>query len=206
MKVFSRALRRGAYAVLALILIVHFTPLVPWYARLLAGDWTDADGDILIVLGSEMERDGVLGHVSYRRAMYALRAQREHPFDVIILSGGTAPNAPMSVARAMGDFLAANGVPRGILHMEERSSSTRENALFTSELARHWPGKKVLLTSDIHMLRASRAFQKAGLPVIPRPLPDALKDSSHLIERWPLFWDAVIETGKLGYYAVRGWI
>jgi hypothetical protein len=67
-------------------------------------------------------------------------------------------------------------------------------------------GTQPSLPFRIHMLRASRPFQRAGLSVTPRPLPDALKDSSHLIERWPLFWGALIETSKLGYYAVRGWI
>ena len=201
-----RIFTKAAVLLLALIVVMHFTPLVPWYGRLLAGDWTDASGDVLIVLSSDIQPDGALGESSYLRCLYAIRAYREHPFRAIVLSGGTMPNAPQSMAATMRDFLAASGVPREILHVEERSRNTRENALYTAALIHDWPGRKVLLTSDYHMFRARRAFAKAGLVTTPRPIPDALKRFNRYVQRWPCFWTLVLETGKIGYYRARGWI
>jgi uncharacterized SAM-binding protein YcdF (DUF218 family) len=92
------------------------------------------------------------------------------------------------------------------IRVERRSTSTRENALFTRELLGDAPGRKVLLTSDYHMFRAHRVFRKAGLEVLPRPLPDAIKRSSGWRGRWAVFVEEVEETGKILYYAARGWM
>ena len=38
---------------------------MPWYAAKLMGPWNDPDGDVLIVLSSEMQHDNTIGAVSY---------------------------------------------------------------------------------------------------------------------------------------------
>ena len=106
----------------------------------------------------------------------------------------------------MRELLIGCGLPPEVMLMEEGSTSTRENALFTKALIESWPGKRVLLTSDAHMCRASRVFERTGLHVVPRPLPDVLKRSNRLINRWNCFWDLTVETAKIGYYAARAWI
>jgi uncharacterized SAM-binding protein YcdF (DUF218 family) len=196
----------AGFATLVFLLVIHFTPVTARYARLLAGDWTDASGDTLIVLGSEVESDGITGPSTYLRTVYALRAWREHPFHTIIVTGGLDPGSPLTIAEAMRDFLIGNGVPAGIIRTENRATSTRENALFVKQLLPAAPGKIVLMTSDFHMFRARRVFEKAGLHVVPRPIPDVLKRSNHLVNRWVTFWNVVTETIKIGYYALRGWI
>jgi len=45
--------RLALAAVGAFLLIVTFTPLVPWTALRLSANWTDSDGDVLIVLGGD---------------------------------------------------------------------------------------------------------------------------------------------------------
>ena len=75
----------------------------------------------------------------------------------------------------MGRFLTASGIPPDKILLETNSASTRENALFTAAMIQTLPGTKVLLTSDYHMFRARRAFEAAGLHVVPRPFPDVLK-------------------------------
>lgn len=193
-------------ATLVLLLVIHFTPLTTRYARFLAGDWTDSPGDTLIVLACEIESDGVLGPGTYLRTLYALRAYREHPFRTIITSGrGFSKSAP-TMAGAMRDFLVSNGVPAGIIRVEDRAGSTRENALFVKDVLPPSPGTIVLMTSDYHMFRARRTFEKAGIHVVPRPLPDVLKRSNHLEYRWVTFWTLVTETAKIGYYGLSRWL
>jgi uncharacterized SAM-binding protein YcdF (DUF218 family) len=199
-------LRSLGCATLVLLVLVHFTPMTRWWARALAGNWTDSPGDTLIVLGSEMEADGVLGPSSYIRSLYAVRAYRESPFRKIIVTGGRSGAAALPLGDAMRDFITANGVPRGVISVEGRATSTRENALFVEPMLRGTGGTTVLMTSDFHMFRARRVFERAGVHVVPRPIPDVLKRSNRIVNRWVAFWTLVFETGKIGYYAWNRWL
>ncbi len=199
-------LRQGARACLrffallgALLLLVTLLP-PRWYVNRLAGAWNDPRGTTLIVLGADSLDGQLLGVGSYWRSVYAVRAWKEGGFEHLILSGSTRITAPMR------DFITAQGVPASAIVMEDRSESTRQNALFTAPLARQFPAPYVLLTSDYHMWRAHRAFQKAGLTVLPRPFPDALKRMNQWSARWPVFLELVVESGKIAYYEARGWI
>ena len=189
-----------------LLLVVQFSPVIPWYTHALAGSFDDPDGDILIVLSADEMPDGLIGPSSYLRAIYAVRVWREGHFKAIVVSGGHMSGSHMSLAASIGEFLAGYGIPKDRIFLEERSVSTRENALFTHELIASWPGRKVLLTSDYHMFRARRAFEAAGLSVAPRPFPDILKWWNGPVNRIPEAWTLLIETVKIAGYWQRGWI
>jgi len=109
-------------------------------------------------------------------------------------------------AREMGDFIAALGVPKDSITLEERSLTTRQNALFTAAIVQGWPGKKVLLTSDCHMRRARAAFARAGVETSPAPIPDIGKRWYDLMLRWDCIWTVGFETVKYVYYDLHGWI
>lgn len=198
--------RRLIFAILAclgiLVLLVTFTPLVSWWGSDLAGAWNDPRGDVLIVLGGSSSADNVIGESTYLRCQYAVIAYREGGFREIILSGG----GPKPVAVDMERFLESQGIPRSVMREEVRSRSTRENALFSKALLEGVTGRKVLLTSDYHIFRARRAFQKVGLQVLPRPIPDVLKRAASWKGRWPAFLDLLMESTKIGYYYLHGWI
>ncbi len=194
----------GALALLGLsMVVVTVTPAVKLWARALAGPWNDPGGEVLIVLGGDYPEEGMLGRSTYLRAQYAIRAYREGSFRTIVLCGGGRPE---SVAESMEGFLVSAGVPRSAILLEGDSTSTRENALFAKPLLANLPGRKVLLTSDFHMHRATLVFAKAGIQVQPRPFPDGLKRSNHWGERWYVVQDCVSEAVKLAYYRVRGWV
>ncbi len=106
----------------------------------------------------------------------------------------------------MRDFVAAYGIPRESIMVEDRSLDTHQNALYTAEVLRNDSRPKVLLTSDYHMFRASRAFRKAGLEVSPMPVPDAGKRANSLLQRWSIFCLLAAETARVAYYGIRGWI
>jgi uncharacterized SAM-binding protein YcdF (DUF218 family) len=188
----------------ALLLVVSTTHVASWWATRLAGPWDDPEGDVLIVLGGSLLDPGLMGPNSYWRSTYALWAWRQGNFHDIFITGGSDLNTP--VANLMADFLKCHGVPASAIHVETRSNSTRENALYSKPLLDQLHGKKVLLTSDYHMYRASRAFEKAGIEVVPRPFPDARKRGSTWQGRWPAFFDVSIETVKILYYRWKNWI
>ena len=188
----------------AFTLLVCATPIASWWATRLAGQWDDPKGDVLIVLGGSLLDPGLLGTNSYWRSIYALQAWRSGGFRDIFITGGSDPQSP--VATLMADFLKFQGVPAAAIHVETRSNSTYENATYSKPLLDRLPGTKVLLTSDYHMYRARRAFEKAGIHVLPRPFPDVRKRGSTWIGRWPAFNDVSIETVKIVYYRWRNWI
>ncbi len=188
----------------AITVLICATPIASWWATRLAGPWDDPKGDVLIVLGGSLLDPGLLGTNSYWRSIYALQAWRSGGFHDIFLTGGSDPQSP--VATLMADFLKSQGVPAAAIHVETRSNSTRENALYSKPLLDQLPGTKVLLTSDYHMYRARRVFEKAGIAVQPRPFPDARKRGSTWIGRVPAFYDVVIETAKIVYYRWQNWI
>jgi uncharacterized SAM-binding protein YcdF (DUF218 family) len=202
----KRAAAVAGVITLLLLLTIHLTPMTQWWARALAGNWTDADGDILIVLAAEIESDGILGPSSYLRTEYAVRAYRQHPFRMVVVTGGLAPGAPRPMGDAMREFLVACGVPGDIIRVDDQAMSTRQNAERVKALLADTHGTAVLLTSDYHMFRAHAVFEKAGVDVVPRPIPDVLKRSNHIVNRWVSFWTLVVETAKIGYYAWKGWI
>jgi uncharacterized SAM-binding protein YcdF (DUF218 family) len=75
----------------------------------------------------------------------------------IVLTGGTAPGTPHSEARAAALRCVAQGVPHAALVLEERSTSTRENAAFAAELVR---GEVLVVSDAAHAFRCRRAFAR----------------------------------------------
>lgn len=186
----------------ALVILVTVTPLVSWWAGCLARPWDDARGDTLIVLsGSGGER--IIGYGTYLRCQYAIFAWQEGGFSRVVVTG-SGIGEPEAVT--MKRFLVAEGVPESAILVEPRATSTRENALYTKELLHGSGGKLVLLTSDYHIYRATRVFRKVGLNVSTRPVPDVGKRAMRIWNRWPAFLDLCVESVKIGYYKVRGWI
>jgi len=203
---FSKWIRAGARAAVGMfaaigltLVLVTFPPVTSIYARWLAGPWTDPEGPVLIVLSGASMEEGIIGENTYWRAVYALHAYRKSHFPLVILTGAQA-------AHDMRDFLTFQGVPEDVIRLEPRATSTRENALYVGQMLANVSGRKILMTSDYHMFRARRVFARAGIDVIPRPIPDAIKQGANWQGRWPAFVDEIVESLKIGYYAARGWI
>jgi len=196
-------LSRGIFALLAtlglVLVIVTATPVTAWYSRLLSGPFSEPRARVLVVLGGSGLEPGIIGEDSYWRAVYAVRAYRKWPYPKIIVSGADA-SGPMR------DFLVAMGIPAGVIQLDARSHSTRENALDVKQLLGDTPPQVALMTSDYHMFRASRVFAKVGLDVAPYPIPHALKLGTHWRTRWPAFLEETSELVKIVYYSVRGWM
>jgi uncharacterized SAM-binding protein YcdF (DUF218 family) len=183
-----------------LLTLISFTPILGPWIRALTGPWDAPSGDTLIVLGGDSISDQILGMGSYWRTVYAIHEWREGGFKEIVLSGGGG------IAESMRPFIVSNGVPAEVIRMETASNTTREQALLVTAMLRFTPGRKVLLTSDYHSLRAYRAFRKCGLDVVSRPVPDAAKRNGSVRQRWDVFVDLVRETVKFAGYRLRGWV
>ncbi|HKW98473.1 MAG TPA: YdcF family protein [Bryobacteraceae bacterium] len=183
-----------------LVTLVTVTPFTAWYSRRLSGPFNDSGGPVLVVLGGSTLEPGIIGDDTYWRSVYAVRAYRRWHYPRIILSGA-------GVAENMRDFLISMGVPAGVIEMEQKSHSTRENALSVARMLGATEGQAVvLMTSDYHMFRASRLFERAGLHIVACPIPHALKLAAYWPTRWSAFLDETSESAKIVYYRARGWI
>ena len=204
MSAVAKILIRLLAALGLVVLVICFSPLVESWARLLSGSWIDATGKVLIVPSGSALDQAILGDNTYGRCVYAIAAFREGGFERIVLTGSGALGTPTSLL--MRDFLLAHQIPAASIIVETESKTTRENARNIAPIVAAFDGPLVLLTSDLHMFRALRVFQKAGMKVVPRPFPEALKRAAKWSGRLPVFFDLCEETAKIGDYRWRGWI
>jgi uncharacterized SAM-binding protein YcdF (DUF218 family) len=187
-----------------LLLVVTFTPLVRFTATRLA-EWGDPNGDILVLLSAEtivypgFPAGMIIGESTYWRALHAIYVWRQGHFRTIVLCG-------RGVAATVKPILVAYGIPEPAIVLEDRSTTTREDAVYAKPILSALPGRVVLITSDYHMYRARRSFAREGIAVIPQPAPDVLKRFDSLPARWPGFWVVTLELAKIAWYRARGWI
>lgn len=189
----------------ALLVVITFTPVVPWGASLLSTRWSNTDHDVLILLGGAtvvhpgLPSGMLIGENTYWRVVYAVYAWRQGHFRTILVCGRNS-------AETIKPLLIAYGVPETAIVVENQSQSTHENALFAKPILAGMAGKFVLLTSDYHSLRASRCFAHEHIQVETIPCPDVLKRANSFTERWQCFWSLALELTKLVYYRAHGWI
>ena len=200
---FARVVIRLLAAIGFVFALAVATPVDSWWAKALRGGDYYPQGDVLIVLSGAEFSDGTMGWNSYLRSEYAVRNFAPGGFRTVVVTGGPQ-NLPTAIP--MADWMRCHGIPAEDVHVEAASRSTRENAVYTRDMLNGMAGRKVLLTSDYHMFRARRVFAKVGIKVLPMPIPDALKRTSSFISRWPVFCELNLETAKIVYYWLRGWI
>ena len=127
--------------------------------------------DVIIVLGSAVNRDGSAGPSLTRRAARAATLWKDGVAAAILCTGGLTEGRPRSEAAACRDVLVAQGVPAAAIHLEDRSRSTEENARFSRPIldAQGWHSA-ALVTDPYHMLRARWIFSTFGIAHQPAPV------------------------------------
>ena len=156
--------------------------------------------DAIVVLGGGrrygwLQREDVSAEdLPSSRLAAGARAWLDDRAPVVVLSGGGRPGhtEAMQMARAITRL----GVPRSALLLEQRSRDTRQNAEFTAQLAREHDIHRVLLvTSAVHMPRASLLFRATGLGVVPVPVPELARRGDWQ-ERWLPSRSALWRSGR----------
>ena len=114
-----------------------------------------------IVLGAEVKGTRPSRSLLMRlekAAEYAL----ENPDVTCILSGGQGNGEDISEAQCMYNYLTEKGIPNERLIMEDRSSTTRENLLFSDELTGCADKRCGIISNSFHICRALLYAKKAG--------------------------------------------
>lgn len=113
--------------------------------------------DAIIVAGARVRHGGAPSGSLLRRAQRAAELFGEHLAPRVVLTGGSIGDRP-SEASIAASALRDAGVPDSAVLMEDRSSTTEENARFARELL---GAKRVLVVTDTyHVLRARLTFER----------------------------------------------
>lgn len=117
--------------------------------------------DYLIILGAQWKPEGP-SEVLRRRLDKAVEYLRENPDTVVIVSGGQGSNEPISEAAGMRQYLVNAGISDEKILVEDQSTNTMENLVFSSRLLDKENDSIVIVTNNFHMFRAMQIAEKQG--------------------------------------------
>lgn len=124
--------------------------------------------DYIVVLGARVEGREPSGALR-NRIEVAAQYLSENPDAMAVLSGGQGADEEISEAQCMYEKLIAAGIDADRLILEDQSTDTRENLIFSRRLIPE--GASVgLVTNNFHIFRARALAKKlgwdaAGIPV-----------------------------------------
>jgi len=172
--------RRRAYGVagLSVLLVAGVGPLshaIMWRLERTTPTTYRADVtyDAVVLLGGFVDEEvtAATGRPAYNDSVERLivthQLLREGKARVVIVSAGTNPSFPASgEAAVIGRQLEDWGIASDRILLEDRAKNTRENALYSQEIARARGLSRVLIvTSAFHMTRAEACFAAVGMKV-----------------------------------------
>lgn len=121
------------------------------------------DSLCLVALGFQLNPDGTMREELVERLKVLLTASEQYPNAVIVCTGGgTAADDPTATeAGRMAEWLRDQGVDPARIHVEDKSVTTAQNAIFTFDLlAEHCPQVKqiAVISSDYHIATGTLLF------------------------------------------------
>ena len=123
------------------------------------GDKAPKHLDYVIVLGAQMKTNGPSVILQYRLDC-AIDYLKENPDTICIVSGGKGPNEPVAEGDGMKEYLIQNGIPAERILVENKSSNTIENILYSKELLKSESSTVGIVTNNFHLYRAYSLAKK----------------------------------------------
>ena len=124
---------------------------------------TGGGGRVAVVLGAQVLRGGRASQTLEARVRHAAALYRAGEVDLIIPTGGLGEHGPTEAA-VMARILAAAGVSREALLLEEGAVSTWDSALRVGDICRERGiGEVRLVTDPLHCVRSVGAFRWVGV-------------------------------------------
>lgn len=154
-------------AVLAALL--YFGPLLQWAANPLTVKDPLQKTDAIVILSGGLNPDGSLAASTIERMDHGLNLFQDGYAKRIILSGGGL-QPDQKESQVMYDYALSKGFPADVFILDQFSTSTYENILFTSKIAADKNYKSlIMVTSPYHSARAKKMFAGRGIQVISSP-------------------------------------
>lgn len=117
--------------------------------------------DYMIVLGAQWKANGP-SYVLQKRLDKAVEYLNANPDTKVIVSGGQGGNEHITEAQGMQGYLVAAGIEQERILMEDKSTNTYENLVFSSALLDEAKDRVVLVTNNFHVFRATAIAHKQG--------------------------------------------
>lgn len=121
------------------------------------------EADVMIVLGCQVMPWGP-SILLQDRLDTALDYLEEHPDMTVVVSGGKGDDEHKSEAQAMHDYLVANGLASEQIILEDQSSNTYENLIFTTalldELGYDTTQEFVVVSNGFHLFRVRMLWDR----------------------------------------------
>ena len=122
----------------------------------------NGSNEYAIVLGAKVKAGNIPSLSLRYRLESALAYAIENPHVKLVLAGGQGADEDIEEAVVMKEFLLENGIPEERLIVENQSTSTYENLLFSQELLPDDLKSVTIITSDYHLQRAKILAEKLG--------------------------------------------
>lgn len=127
--------RRWLSVLLTLVLIgAFFFAIMFGLVMVGAHDVIRGDPQVMIILGCRVMPGGEPSILLQDRLDTALDYLDDHPDITVVVSGGQGNNEPTSEAARMADYLEEHGVDADQILLEDESSNTKENLIYSREL------------------------------------------------------------------------
>lgn len=162
---------------------------------------------MIVVLGGgrtlgalEYPERETLSAASMRRTVFAAQLAVRTGLPLAV-SGGGPEGGALGEAQLMKNLLE-NGFRRHVALVEDKSFDTRQNALYVAKALAGGKVRTVVLVTDVyHMPRAVRAFQAAGLKVVPAPVDFHASAPLNVIDFVP-----TVDGLDLSRYVLHEWV
>ncbi len=120
--------------------------------------------DAVIVLGKGLDGDKVPVNLA-KRLDKAIEYHKKNPSALIVVSGGNVKNENLTEAQAMHDYLLSKGIPQDIIIKEDKSTTTYENFVFSTEILKEKLGEGysvAFVSNSFHIYRAEKLAKSLG--------------------------------------------
>lgn len=114
-----------------------------------------------LVLGAQWKTTGP-SEVLRRRLDKAVAYLEENQDTMVIVSGGQGGNEPVAEAVGMREYLINAGIAEERILVEDMSSNTYENLVFSGQLIDRENARVVIVTNNFHVFRAVKIAGKQG--------------------------------------------
>jgi len=150
----------------------------------------------MIVLGAKVKTGGIPSLSLKNRLEEAVKYLKKYPHVKVIVSGGKGEDEDRTEASVMLKYLQDNGIDANRIVVEDQSTSTYENLLFSKDLLPKGTKKITIVSNDFHLKRAKYLAESLGfeVDVVAAKTPKSVELKLTLRER-----AALLKTYVFGY-------
>jgi uncharacterized SAM-binding protein YcdF (DUF218 family) len=160
--------------------------------------------DAIVVLAAGLMRNGALDSESMRRAIAGIQFYKSGLAPILVFSG---PGRSGTEAEVRAKLAETMGIPPAAILKEITAHTTFEEGLHISTVLHRRGAERVLLVTDsLHMRRAVRVFEHAGLNVQPAISADYPAELSSSVDRLFLAMRIAQESAAMIYYRLAGYV